>query len=173
MREIEFNLYNYNELNDAAKKVAINRCKQECIDEYEENDWDDVLQTKHKFEDIFGVGVDLQSSSQGYYWREYFDHTDADGDNDLDIWGSKVKECMSNPTELWCDDSFIETLKNYKFDKKYCYAHNVADLFVKFVENMNDEISKCGESITDDEIAMWIEINEVEFLENGEKYTEK
>lgn len=172
MREIEFKVYEYDELNDAAKKVAVEECKQECNNECEENAWDDVLQTKRKFEDIFGVGVDLQSSSQGYYWREYFDHSDADGDNDLDIWDNKIKECMSNPTELWCDDSFIDTLDNFKFDKKYCYAHNVADLFVKFSENMNDEISKSIDGVTDNEVAAWIGINEVEFLENGKKYTE-
>ena len=115
-----------------AKKVAVEECKQECIDETEECDWDDVAETKRKFEDIFGVGVDLQSSSQGYYWRQYYDHTDADGDNDLDIWNNKVKVCESNQTELWCDDCFIDTLKSYEFDKKYCYAHNVSRLHCPF-----------------------------------------
>lgn len=165
-------VYDFAELSETAKKVALSECRPDYENEMREMDSSDIAETFSKYEKLFGVDVDVRESSQGFYWKTYNDKTDADGDNDLELWNEKGELVEQTETDWWSDDIFAETFFGFVFDNKKSYGCNVADLFVKFAEKANRE-TECGISkITDNEIAGYIENNKFGFFENGKKFIE-
>lgn len=164
------NVYNFSELSETAKKIALSECIPDYENEMREMDNDDVSKTFAKYENLFDVKVDVQESSQGVYWKNYIDKTNADGDNDLKLWEEMRELVKQTEMDLWSDDIFVETFLGFVFDNSKSYGYNVANLFVRFVEKANRETESGFSEITANEIAEYIENNDFRFFENGKRF---
>lgn len=164
------NVYNFSELNETAKIVALSECRPDYETEMWKADYDDISITFAKYEKMFGVKVDVQESSQGVYWKNYIDKTNADGDNDLKLWEENGELVKQTETDLWSDDIFVDTFLGFVFDNNESYGYNVANLFVRFVEKAYRETEGGISEITDNEIEEYIENNDFRFFENGKKF---
>lgn len=162
----------YDELSNPAKLVAISNLRNEYINHIKECDWDDVRRTKEKYEKLFGVDVDIRESSQGYYWFDYKDYTNSDGENDHSIWSRKKEESFNGGTDTWSDDVFCDVLRKYKWNEYRSFGYNVSELFLAFIEEVNDVIDKNADKTEDGDVGNYIVDSECEFYENGKLYME-
>lgn len=164
----------YDELSNPAKLVAISNLRDEYINHIKVCDWKDVRRTKKKYEKLFGVYVDIRESesSQGYYWFDYKDRTNSDGENDYSIWSRKKEESLNGGTDTWSDDVFCDVLRKYKWNEYRSFGYNVSELFLAFIEEVNNVIGENAGKTEDGDVANYIVDSECEFYENGKLYKE-
>ena len=162
----------YDELSNPAKLVAISNLRDEYINHIKGCDWNDARRTKEKYEKLFGVDVDIRESSQGYYCFGYKDKTNSDGENDHSIWSRKKEESFNGGTDTWSDDVFCDVLRKYKWNEYRSFGYNVSELFLAFIEEVNDVIDENADKTEDGDVGNYIVDSEYEFYEDGKLYKE-
>lgn len=168
MRTITTTLYQYSELNEQAKKHAIDCLRQQAYGCMADSDWDDANKTIQQVQDIAQVKCEICSSSQGHYVRwckdisEEYDMTDSEQFEDF-----KRRFLEEFETNTWSDDMMHSLMQDAEFDDKRSYAGNISWLIAAFCNDVElDTIAY----LEDDCVEEWICGQYFEFTEDGRLY---
>ena len=173
MRTIITNLYQYSELNEQAKRYAINHLRERAVECASESDWMDANDTLKRVKEIAHVRVSIQQSSQGYYadWYTNTNTYEQYGLTDKDEF-YKFKQDFENEfvPGMWCDYIMQAIVRSTEWDNvRISYASNVAWMLVKFCEAMEDNTVLYYK---DECVEEWICSQDFEFTEYGRLYNQ-
>lgn len=171
MKEIKIEVYSFDELSYEVQNKVLNDLRPKVRQRQVEANWSDVSETIDKLEKIAGVTVDLQSSSQGHYYRSYrgesayYPHSDEVKDKDM--WKMFMWDVFTMEQATWSDELAFDSLKDYVFDDRNSFESNFAQSLVEYCNKVERDY---GDDPDDMEVAEFIEINDYQFLSDGRVY---
>ena len=168
MKRIEICVYKFDELEPVAQEVALKDAREKYDQIRSESDWSDANATIAKIEELSGVHVDIQSSSQGHYYNRYVGEGSyypySDEVDHYDKWKIFMYDMLTMETSDWSDEMLVEVFREYEFDEKKSFPRNFADCLVKYCNNIESMMS---EPIDDLDIVGFIEEQGFQYLADG------
>lgn len=171
MRELTIRLYTFNELDEKARKKAIDSTREQYQEQANRWDWEDANESIKDFNKIAGTRQDIAFSSQGHSVRTVYDDTSDKSDEENEQMWERLKQKMKTEWKesIWSDYLIRETFEKTEYDKRRSYASNVAWMIASFADKVYSDIA---EHLNDEESqANYLEDNNFEFLEDGTKNT--
>ncbi|MBO4550178.1 MAG: hypothetical protein J5733_05550 [Bacteroidaceae bacterium] len=161
-------MYSFDELSYEVQNKVLNDLRPKVIEQRIEDDWDNISKTIDKLEDIAGIKVDLESSSQGHYYRSYRGecayYPYSEEVKDIDKWKMFMYDVYSMKLDVWSDDLVFDIFIGYTYDDKTSFASNFAQCLVYFCNKI--ERDYCDDP-DDMEVGEFIERNGYQFLSDG------
>ena len=164
MRTVTVKLYEFDELNEQAKQIAIEELKQASFDASSESDWNDANETIRRIKEMAGVDLDIQFSLQGPYVKWGYDKTHEYELTDQQQFENLRKSVKNGMTYTWADDMMIETFDEATFDRRRRYLDNVGDVLLAFCTKVYRETLAY---LDEESVIEYIGMNEYEFTEDG------
>ena len=161
-------LYQFSELNEKAKKNALNQLREEC---YERNtEYDFANATVRQVLEIAHVECDIQSSSHGYYVRWYRDICEQYDYTDEEVFEQFLKDFEKKfRVGNWSDTIMQTAVFDTKFDESRSYEGNISWLLADYYGMIERDMT---DYFDDECVERYIEDNDFEFTENGTLYHE-
>lgn len=168
MRTIEVNLYQFSELNEKARKFAIDSLRERSVEVNSDMDWSDANDCMEKVKEIANVRVSIQQSSQGFYADHYHCNYEEYELTDKEQFENFRKCYLDYYTEdMWCDTTMHKIVREWTFDERRSYASNVAWMLVDFCEQIWRSTLDYYDDVS---VIEWIDAQCFEFTEEGKVY---
>ena len=167
MKTIEFKVFFYIELGDAAREKARNNVRSEVANILSDYDWEDAKCAIDKLQKLANVRVDWTSNSQGFYYTraEYLGNKDEMCSYEL--WNKLTDALSKVKDETWADADIKELVNNHRLDETHTFAWNIADIIMQFC---NQVYRQTLDNYDDDAVEDFIIANDYEFTADGKRY---